>query len=142
MAYYGYPRNSGVPRLNSYQEVYDWWNNTKPIRGRENQNKRPLGYRNRTYMIAKDEQTNDMVLYLWNEREAVRFKPDGDVVLSAGDYISSSVTNFFGDVFSYYQVRTHVYDHSVVVKLCNENAECRLALGESITIRKLSLIHI
>ena len=135
-SYYGYLRNSGVQKIAGYAQALERWDNTKPIRGRENQNMRPLGHRNRTYAIAKDEQTQDMVLYLWSEREAVRFKPDGDVVISAGDYISTSITNFFGDVFSYYQVRTYVYDHSVVVKLCNENAECRLAMGGSITIRK------
>ncbi len=136
MAYYGYERNSGIPKITGYAQALERWDNTKPVRGRENQNKRPLGHRNRSYAIAKDEQTQDMVLYLWTEREVVRFKPDGDVVISAGDYISSSTTNFLGDVFRYHEVYSYVFDHSIVLRLHGQDAECRVNREQSITIRR------
>lgn len=136
MSYYGYARNTGVPKIAGYADALARWESTKPIRGRENQNMRPLGFRNRPYYVAQDEQTQDMVIFIWGTREVVRYKTNGDVVISAGDYITTSITNFLGDVFRIYELEAYVFDHSYVLRLRGQDAGCRLSAEQSITIRR------
>lgn len=113
---YGNFRNNGIPKLTNYKEAFDWWNNTKPIRGRE-VDTRPLGHRRRVdeYQIRKaDDGTIECVL--WRDA-VVKFKPDGTIRLGNPFYSSTSVANFINDILHNSRVSAYIFDFDLVIKV-------------------------
>lgn len=82
-----------LPTLRNYKEASDWEAAVKPIRGDKNGTK-PLGDRRKKYMNIRREG-DDIVLRLYNS-DLVRFKPDGDVLVSNGGYPTASTHDFIG----------------------------------------------
>jgi len=110
---YGQYRTWGFNTLLDYDQAARWESEIKPIRGDANGTK-PLGVRNKKHMnIHKDEDTQDIVIRLNSHRDAVRYRPNGDIVINIGGYANIGMHEFLGQLLGM-DVRT--YDYNAWVK--------------------------
>lgn len=132
----GYATVMRVPRIADYNEAFKKWNNTKPMRGRE-EDKRPLGARRDadTYSIRKNVWTEAIELVLY-QTPVVKFKPDGEVVVNIDRWPSASTCQFISRVLTgvgAYRVRGDVvlgFSNSVVQRIAQQE-EMVLVRGAS-----------
>lgn len=77
-----YGANIELPnRMLSYTEAHDKWASIKPIRGRADQNTRPLASRRNDHLtIRKDDTTSDIVVQLYYT-DIVTYHTDGTITL-------------------------------------------------------------
>lgn len=95
-------RNWDCPRLTSYDQAVYHEANVTPIRG-DMQGTKPLGNRRKKWFnIRKDG--DDVVIRMHNT-DVIRYKPDGDVIINNGGWVSASTHDFFCMVLGLY-VRT------------------------------------
>jgi len=110
---YGQYRTWGFNALLDYDQAARWESEIKPIRGDANGTK-PLGVRNKKHMnIRRDEDTQDIVLRLNGRSDAVRYRPNGDIVINIGGYANIGMHEFLGQLLLM-DVRT--YDYNAWVK--------------------------
>jgi len=110
---YGQYRTWGFNALLDYDQAARWESQITPIRGDKNGTK-PLGVRNKKHMnIRKDEDTQDIVVRLNGHTDAVRYRPNGDIVINIGGYANIGMHEFLGQLLMM-EVRT--YDHNAWVK--------------------------
>lgn len=90
----GYQTVKNVPTLRDYNEAKQWWERTKPIRGRSN-DLRPLAERRYAdcYSIRKDLDTNAIECVLYNTA-VVTFTPDGEVHVRNNGWATASTHMF------------------------------------------------
>ena len=122
---YGYARNSGVPRLNTYAEALAHCNNTVPIRGRKVETK-PLGYRSncKAYSMTKSD-TGAIECRLY-DMPIVIYHPNNTIEIGTYLYTSTSTSNFINDVLRGTNVRAMLIDHSIVVSLYGTRVQQRV----------------
>jgi hypothetical protein len=86
-----------VPRITTYAEALKKYNNTKPIKGRDNVV--PLGERRDcdTYSIRKNVWTDAMELVLY-KTPVIKFTVEDEVVISFGTWSSASTCQFISRV--------------------------------------------
>lgn len=95
-------RSWDLPRLTNYADASRREAETKPIRGDKNGTK-PLGDRKKKWFnIRRDGE--DIVLKA-HRTDVVRYKPDGDVIINNGGWVSPTTHDFFTMVLGLY-VRT------------------------------------
>lgn len=94
----GYATVMRVTRINSYADALRKYNNTKPIKGRD-EDKRPLGERRDvdTYSIRKNVWNENIELVLY-QTPVVKFTPDDEVILNIDNWPSASTCQFIGQV--------------------------------------------
>ena len=86
-------RNWGFPPLMSYEAAAKWESNTTPVRGDAN-NTKPLGNRRKKWInINKDPNTQDIFIN-FASTEIVRYKPNGDIIVNNGGWVSSTTPDF------------------------------------------------
>lgn len=123
---YGQYRTWGFNRMSTYDQVLQWEKQIKPIRGDANGTK-PLGVRNKKYMnIRKDEDTQDIVLRLNGRSDAVRYRPNGDIVINIGGYANIGMHEFLGQLLGM-DVRT--YDYNAWVKCFYQSSPMEKAVA-------------
>lgn len=136
---YGHYRNSGIPRLHSYADALERFNNTKPIRGRTDVSKPmyPLGHRNKvdSFWMMKCPLTQDVECYLYRT-PVVTFKANGEVHIKSDGWISISTANFIGEVLG--GVSSYIHDHSLCVNFFSEEGLVvyRVPIGGALVLRK------
>lgn len=118
---FGHYRNTGIHRLNSYQDALNKFDNTKPIRGRTDVSRPmyPLGHRHRvdSFWILKCQLTQDVECYLYRT-PVVTYKSNGDIVIKSDGWDTISTANFIGEVLG---INAYIYDHSLCIAIYNEN---------------------
>ena len=94
----GYATVMRVPRIRTYAEALKKFNDTKPVRGRDD-DKRPLGERRDvdTYSIRKNIWTDTIELVLY-QTPVVRFTVEDEVHISFGRWSSASTCQFISRV--------------------------------------------
>jgi len=112
MGFYGHNRNSGIPYLSTYKEAFDKYQNTKPIRGRK-EDERPLGHRNNIDSFKIRLNADDGVeCVLWGT-PVVTFNVDGTIRIKNYSYNTISTCNFLSDVLR--NVSACLHDHKIHV---------------------------
>ena len=127
---YGNNRNSGIPRLHSYEQALKWWTDTKPIRRRATDD-RPLGHRRNTWYLI-NKRDDDAIECLMYGAPIVTFFKDGHIAIMNYRYNSISTANFIYDVLR--NVTAYVFDHSLVIGVGNQ--EQRLRTSQSLMLRR------
>ena len=110
---FGYQRNSGISWFRDYGDALHKYENTKDIRGRVEEPKRPLGHRKSVDMYSirkKDNADIECVLY---RTPVVTFHTDNTVSIWHDTWASQTTANFIPEVMGY-GVSARVYNH----KLC------------------------
>lgn len=90
-----YGNNMQLPRLmGSYQDALSRWESIKPVRGRADQNTRPLARRsNNNLTIRQDPETKAVIVRLYNT-DIVSYGPDGLIHLEPyGSALTNRVTD-------------------------------------------------
>lgn len=142
MAYYGYYRNSGIPRLLNYEAIEQHYANTKPIRqvkNGHNGGKMPLGMRNKIWYEMKKDGDN-YECWLHREKVVTYFK-NGEIEIRNPAYNSISTSNFLSDLFGKYGgVDSYIFDHALVVGVRGEEnyAWQKLQTSESVRIKSIA----
>jgi len=95
-------RNWDCPRLTNYADAANWEKHVKPIRG-DMQGTKPLGNRRKKWFNIRRDG-DDVVIKMHNT-DVIRYKPDGDVIINNGGWVSASTHDFFTMVLGLY-VRT------------------------------------
>lgn len=94
----GYQTVKQVPTFRDYQHAHQWWEQTKPIRGRSN-DLRPLAERRYAdcYSIRKnaENQAIECVLY---QTPVVTFMPDGEVQVRNNGWATASTHMFMQEI--------------------------------------------
>ena len=87
-----------VPRIRDYAEAIKQFNNSKPIRGRDEE-KRPLGDRRNvdTYSIRKNVWTEAVECVLY-KTPVVKFTTEGEIILNIDNWPSASTCQFINRV--------------------------------------------
>jgi hypothetical protein len=114
---YGYARNSGIPRLNTYADALAKYEATKPINSKKREKEcRPLGHRRNTwYRIAKRERDGAIQCIVYNE-PIVTYRPDNVIELRNGEWASVTYSHFVDDVAPA-NVYGYVFDYAFVISL-------------------------
>lgn len=94
----GYQTVRKVPTLFDYDHAHRWWNNTKPIRGRDN-DLRPLAERRYAdcYNIRKNPH-NDAIECVLYQTPVVTFMPDGEIHIRNGGWATTSTHMFINEI--------------------------------------------
>lgn len=136
---YGHYRNTGIPRLHSYADALDRFNNTKPIRGRTDITRPmyPLGHRHKVdaFWMRHCQLTQDVECFLYRT-PVVTFKANGEVHIKSDGWNSISTANFIGEVLG--GVSAYIYDHNLCVHIWNENGaeQYRVPDNGTLVLRK------
>ena len=128
---YGHFRNSGIPRLHSYEQALKWWTDTKPIRRRATDD-RPLGHRRNTWYLINKQDKTDAIECLMYGTPIVTFYKDDRVEITNFRYNTISTANFIYDVLR--GVNAYVFDHSLVIGVGNQ--EQRLQRSDSLILKR------
>jgi hypothetical protein len=130
---FGYQRNSGIPRLNTYAEALARYEATKPINNKKRDKEcRPLGHRRNTwYQIAKRESDGAIECIVY-QRPIVTYRPDNVIELRNADYASVTYSHFVEDVAPS-GVYGYVFDYAFVISLYG--VEQRLEADEMLEIK-------
>jgi hypothetical protein len=99
MAWNNHGRSWDLPRLTNYADASRREAETKPIRGDADGTK-PLGDRKKKWFNIRRE--GDDVILKAHRTDVVRFKPDGDVVINNGGWVSPTTHDFFTIVLGLY----------------------------------------
>ena len=94
---YGHPRNTGIPRINDYASALKLWEDTKPIRGRD-EDTRPLGYREKVDSYQINFLPMGAVECILYRTPVVTFYENGEVHIRHDGWNSVSTCNFIGEV--------------------------------------------
>lgn len=94
----GYQTVMRVPKLHTYADALKKWNNTKPMRGRD-EDKRPLGERRDvdTYSIRKNVWTDAIECVLY-QTPVVTFTTEDEVKIKFGTWSSASTCQFISRI--------------------------------------------
>lgn len=94
----GYQTVKQVPTFTDYGHAHRWWDNTKPIRGRDN-DLRPLAERRYAdcYSIRKNPE-NDAIECMLYQTPVVTFMPDGEIHIRNGGWATASTHMFIQEV--------------------------------------------
>jgi hypothetical protein len=94
----GYATVMNVPRIHNYDDALRKFDNTKPIKGRQD-DPRPLGERRYvdTYSIRKNVWTNAIECVLY-KTPVVKFTVDGEIVINIDNWPSASTCQFISRV--------------------------------------------
>jgi hypothetical protein len=122
---YGYARNSGIPRLNTYAEALAHCNNVVPIRGRKVEVK-PLGYRTNSRRYSMFKTPTDAIECRLYDIPVVIYNPDNTIEIGTYHYTSTSTSNFIDDVLRGTNIRARLTDHSIVVSLYGTKVQQRV----------------
>lgn len=129
----GYQTVKQVPTIRDYNEAKQWWEHTKPIRGRS-VDLRPLAERRYAdcYSIRKnpENQAIECVLY---KTPVVSFMPDGEVHIRNGGWATASTHMFIEEVLGT-GVRVCGQRGKTIVKL--NGSVISLGANEVVRIRK------
>lgn len=93
----------GIPRIRTYAQALDWYNNTPPIKGNGvNAGIRPLGDRNKPEMqIIKGEHNdgefNEIKCRLY-QTDVIIFYPNGSIIVNVGGYHTNTTATFISYV--------------------------------------------
>ena len=124
MSFYGYYRNSGIPRLLSFDEANKLYEDTKPIKERKGSRyagKRPLGHRNRMwFQIDKENEgaDNEAIVCSMYDEPIVKYFKNGEIEIRNYSYNSTSTSNFIGDLFRNWSgVLAYVFDHAMLITI-------------------------
>ena len=129
---FGQWRNSGIPKIDNYEQALKLWTDTLPIRRRKTDD-RPLGHRRNTwYLINKGE--DDKIECKMYGTPLVTFHKDGRVEISNYAYNTTSTPNFIWDV-TRSEINAYVFDHSVVIGT-KDGLEQRLGRGGSLVLKR------
>ena len=122
-------RNSGIRRLNNYEQAKEWYEAVEPIRGKgTNAGVKPLGHRNRTqFQILKG--ADDEIKCRLYQTDVVTFYPSGTILIKDARYTTQTTANFIGDVLGIYAA---VQDHDIVIGLHGN----RYRLRDGITLAR------
>ena len=117
---YGQPRNSGIYRMRNYEDALKTYNDTTPIRGRDNV--RPLGHRSKVdaYQIRVKDKTVECVLYV---TPVVTYHEEGTITLCAGNYLSQSTCYFIIEVLG---IDAYINNHKFIIALQGKAYELKL----------------
>jgi len=106
--------NTQLPdAITTYEEAHAKWASIKPIRGREDQNTRPLARRaNDSLTIRQDTETNDIVVRLYSTDIVTYHSPDGDQAnhITLEPYASALTNRIISSLFGYTHLHTHWAD--------------------------------
>lgn len=96
-----------IPRIRTYTQAKDHLANTKPIRGKykgewSNAGKTPLGRRKDTAMYHIRALRNGDIACRLYSTDVVTFRPDGDIVLVYGGYVTSLTNGFISQLLGVY----------------------------------------
>lgn len=97
----------------SYDSALEKYQSIKPIRGRSDQNTRPLARRtNDNLTIRQDTKTNDIVVQLYSTDIVTYHSPDGDQAnhITLEPYTSVLTNRIISSLFGYTQLHTHWAD--------------------------------
>ena len=133
----GYATVMRVPKVNNYAEALKRWNNTKPIKGRDD-DKRPLGERRDvdTYSIRKNVWTEAIELVLYRT-PVVKFTTEDEVIINIDNWPSASTCQFISRVLS--GVGAYRVKGEVVLGFTGVEARAMLpAQGELVLVRNAS----
>ena len=115
---YGQQRNTGIKRIQSYEQALELLENVKPIRGSgANAGRIALGYRHRVaefYLEMREDKSIDCMCY---RTAVVSFKPDGNIVLKNGGWVSITTCMFIEEVLG---IGSRVSDSTVTVHFNGE----------------------
>jgi len=131
----GYATVMRVPKVNNYAEALKRWNNTKPIKGRDD-DKRPLGERRDvdTYSIRKNVWTDAIELVLYRT-PVVKFTTEDEVIINIDNWPSASTCQFISRVLS--GVGAYRVKGQVVLGFSGTDAKAMLpAQGELVLAQK------
>jgi len=127
----GYQTVKQVPTLRDYNEAKQWWERTKPIRGRD-VDLRPLAKRRYAdcYSIRKNS-SNDAIECVLYQTPVVTFMPDGVVEVRNGGYVTASTHMFIEEVLAGTGIRVLGQRGKTIVRVSGQ----ALALGNSEKLR-------
>lgn len=94
----GYATVMRVPRIHNYADALKKYDNTKPIKGRDDE-PRPLGERRNvdTYSIRKNVWTNAIELVLYRT-PVIKFTTEDEVIINIDNWPSASTCQFISRV--------------------------------------------
>lgn len=128
---YGQNRNSGIYRLNNYEQALDWFNKTTPIRGNGcNAGVKPLGHRDRPHFQILKKEDNSIVCKCY-QTDVVTFMPDGLIKLDSGGYMSQTTARFIYDVLG---IGSCIEDHDIIIGLYGK----RHRVGYGLEMRRVN----
>jgi hypothetical protein len=120
-----------IDEADHYAQAHRIWDTTKPMRGSDNPNARPLGQRRdvREYYCTKDPLTG-YVTYSYYGKPAISFAPNGDVVICPHDWwvgvgIRQLIHRVLG-IPTYVKNGSYVLEIGGVKKVINLKAGVRL----------------
>lgn len=128
MSFYGYARNSGIPRLLNYAQAKAHFDTVEPIKtikykdGTTNNNAgiKPLGLRNKTWFKIQEGKGGCIECIIWNKDVAVRYHKNGDIELINPMYNSNSTVNFIADLLGsgfWSGIATYIHDFGLQVRV-------------------------
>jgi hypothetical protein len=134
MSFYGYSRNSGIPRLLSFEDALKWHEAVAPIRtinykanekeGTEKHTnrhagKRPLGLRRNTWFQINrinEGKPDEAIVCIMHSEPIVTFFKDGEIEIRNYSYNTTSTANFLSDVFGMHNgVNAWIHDYGLVI---------------------------
>jgi hypothetical protein len=124
-----------VPKVNNYAEALKRWNNSKPIKGRD-EDKRPLGERRDvdTYSIRKNVWTDAIECVLYRT-PVIKFTTEDEVIINIDNWPSASTCQFISRVLS--GVGAYRVKGQVVLGFSGTQAKAMLpAQGELVLAQK------
>ena len=95
---FGYSRNSGISWFRNYGDALHKYENTKDIRGRTEEPKRPLGHRKNTDMYSIVKLENGDIQCVLYRLPVVTFHVDNTVTVEHGGWASQTTANFIPEV--------------------------------------------
>jgi len=112
--YGNYNRNSGIRRIQRYEEALHKLQNTKPIAGKGvNAGVIPLGHRNKIVNQIRMRQDESIACRLWRT-DVVVFDKDGTITIDPNVYSTISTANFISEVLG---VSAKQYDRRLIVRV-------------------------
>jgi len=133
----GYATVMRVPRIHNYADALRKYDNTKPIKGRQD-DPRPLGERRNvdTYSIRKNVWTNAIELVLYRT-PVIKFTTEDEVIINIDNWPSASTCQFITRVLS--GVGAYRVKGEVVLGFTGIEAKLMLpAKGETVLVRNTS----
>jgi hypothetical protein len=133
----GYATVMNVPKIHNYADALKRYDNTKPIKGRQD-DPRPLGERRYvdTYSIRKNVWTNAIECILY-KTPVIKFTTEDEVIINIDNWPSASTCQFISRVLS--GVGAYRVKGEVVLGFSGTDAKAMLpAKGELVLVRNTS----
>lgn len=129
----GYATVMNVPKIHNYADALKRYDNTKPIKGRDDE-PRPLGERRYvdTYSIRKNVWTEAIECILY-KTPVVKFTTEGEIIINIDNWPSSSTCQFIDRVIP--SVRANRVKGQVVLHFADNSKAMLPARGELTLVR-------